>query len=272
MIPVTYKMIDLNGLDLAEINGEEVLGIYNKISSAYTTSRFAIMCNWKFADIVLAPAHVLITVDENNNFIINDWILVSQNDTIRLIGVIPEPVLVELTVTENGTYVPATGQDGFSEVNVNLSIPQPYNDNPTEDGVASPGLSSEWSRGDHIHLHDTSKLDISDFVWTKVEVNQYGSDTTTTINNPGITYQNNVLANINEIVVQTNGGQVHLLLDGITSAFAMSSQYSSLSSWSFTLDVSVNKTDKTIVVKGPYVGSDWLRSMGGIELIRFWYR
>lgn len=120
MVPATYKMVDLDGLDLAEVNGSVVPGIYAKISEAYTTCRIAILCNWKFADIVIAPAHVLITVDEYDNFIINDLIFVGQDDTISLIGVIPDPTLVELTVTENGFYEPEEGVDGFSSVDVDV--------------------------------------------------------------------------------------------------------------------------------------------------------
>lgn len=120
MVPATYKMVDLDGLDLAEVNGSEVPGIYAKISGAYSTCRIAILCNWKFADIVIAPSHVLITVDENDNFIINDLIVVGRDDTIRVLGIVPEPEIDELNVSENGTYEPPEGIDGYAPVNVNV--------------------------------------------------------------------------------------------------------------------------------------------------------
>lgn len=171
MIPVSYKMIDLAGLDLADINfGMEVPGIYNKIQGAYNTSRFAILCNWFFAKILLPPAHVLVLQPEANVFTINDTIVVTSDDKIYLPGTItpvvleelfayedgiyippsgvdgfskvtvdvPEPVLVQLTATNNGTFTPATGQDGFSQVSVNVQ-PTLTALSVTENGTYTPG-------------------------------------------------------------------------------------------------------------------------------------
>ena len=140
MVPSTYKMVDLDGIDLAEINGSVVPGIYNKVSSAMNSCRIAIFCNWKFADIVIAPAHVLISVDETGGFLVNDLIAVSQDDTVKLIGVVPEPVLQELNAIENGEYLPPEGVDGFSPVNVNVpDIPPVVEElNVTENGVYVP--------------------------------------------------------------------------------------------------------------------------------------
>ena len=157
MIPVTYKMIDLNGLDLAEINGEEVPGIYNKIASAYNTSRFAIMCNWLFAGLVIAPAHVLISQIENG-FLLNDIISVKSDDTVSVVGIIPEPMLEPLEVTENGIYTPPSGVDGFNPVEVQISVPTPYDSVPEMDGQGSSGDSSSWARGNHVHPSDTVLL------------------------------------------------------------------------------------------------------------------
>ena len=42
-----------------------------------------------------------------------------------------------------------------------LSSPAPYTSSPAMDGTASAGSSSNYSRGDHVHPSDTSKLDIS---------------------------------------------------------------------------------------------------------------
>lgn len=140
MVPSTYKMVDLGGIDLAEVNGSVVPGIYNKVSSAMNSCRIAIFCNWKFADIVIAPAHVLISVDETGGFLVNDLIAISQDDTVKLIGVVPEPVLQELNATENGEYLPPEGVDGFSPVNVNVpDIPPVVEElNVTENGVYVP--------------------------------------------------------------------------------------------------------------------------------------
>lgn len=42
-----------------------------------------------------------------------------------------------------------------------LTTPAPYTSNPAMNGTASPGSSSNYSRGDHVHPSDTSKLDVS---------------------------------------------------------------------------------------------------------------
>jgi len=140
MVPSTYKMVDLGGIDLAEVNGSVVPGIYNKVSSAMNSCRIAIFCNWKFAGIVIAPAHVLISVDETGGFLVNDLIAISQDDAVKLIGVVPEPVVQELSVTENGEYLPPEGVDGFSPVNVNVpDIPPVVEElSVTENGVYVP--------------------------------------------------------------------------------------------------------------------------------------
>lgn len=140
MVPSTYKMVDLGGIDLAEVNGSVVPGIYNKVSSAMNSCRIAIFCNWKFAGIVIAPAHVLISVDETGGFLVNDLIAISQDDTVKLIGVVPEPALKELNATENGEYLPPEGVDGFSPVNVNVpDIPPVVEElSVTENGVYTP--------------------------------------------------------------------------------------------------------------------------------------
>ena len=42
-----------------------------------------------------------------------------------------------------------------------LTTPAPYTSSPAMDGTASAGSSSNYSRGDHVHPSDTSKLDVS---------------------------------------------------------------------------------------------------------------
>lgn len=125
MIPIPYKMVDLDGLDLSDIHGEVVEGIYNKVRAAFQSSRMAIFCNWLFAGIVIAPSYVLISEPHEGEFLVNDVILVKSDDTIQILGIVPSPVIQELNATENGEYLVPEGVDGFSPVNVNVPIPQP---------------------------------------------------------------------------------------------------------------------------------------------------
>lgn len=171
MTPVQFKMVDLGGIDLVEIDGTAVPGIYNKILGAYNTCRVAILCNWFFAGILLPPAHVLITMDDDV-LMINDVISVDIDDVLSIPGLspsvviealtatendtytpgpgvngfspvvvdVPGPVLVQLTATENETYLPGTGEDGFSSVVVNVPAPAPVTVplSVTENGTYTP--------------------------------------------------------------------------------------------------------------------------------------
>ena len=150
MIPVTYKMIDLNGLDLATINGGEVTGIYEKIGSAFSTSRIAILCNWFFAGILIVPSYVLISEYSSTEYRINDVISVKSNDTVTVIGIIPHPIIEELNITENGTYIPSGEVVGFSPVEVDvrpvlseLSVTENGSYTPEQgvDGFSSVGVN-----------------------------------------------------------------------------------------------------------------------------------
>lgn len=59
----------------------------------------------------------------------------------------------------------------FADGKMNLSFsggggggdaPDPYTSNPLMDGVASPGSSAKYARGDHVHPTDTSRAAVSD--------------------------------------------------------------------------------------------------------------
>ena len=50
--------------------------------------------------------------------------------------------------------------DANNEISVSAPIPQPSNSNPIMDGSADSGVSSNYSRSDHVHPSDTSKQDV----------------------------------------------------------------------------------------------------------------
>lgn len=57
-------------------------------------------------------------------------------------------------ICNNGVW-----ENGSSNLAANSSIPSVYNGFPLMDGDASSGSSNKFSRGDHRHPHDTTKLD-----------------------------------------------------------------------------------------------------------------
>lgn len=52
-----------------------------------------------------------------------------------------------------------TNDSGYITASAIPSVPSPSTTNPAMDGTASAGSSTSWSRGDHVHPHDTSKAD-----------------------------------------------------------------------------------------------------------------
>lgn len=58
-------------------------------------------------------------------------------------------------------------------------IPSPYTSNPDMDGTASPGVSGNYARGDHVHPHDISKADKTSYLTLSgTTVTQTGEDNT----------------------------------------------------------------------------------------------
>lgn len=62
----------------------------------------------------------------------------------------------------------STGQDIVTQLaaisaRLAAGLPGPYAGNPAMDGTASPGSSTLWARGDHVHPSDTSKQDVLTF-------------------------------------------------------------------------------------------------------------
>lgn len=132
MIPYSYNMVDMGGIDLVEVNGTVVPGIYEKIYDATNDCGDVVLYNWKFAGIDITPQYTQILV--GNPIVINGVIQVTELDQITIVGVGPDPpeppepptpvVLVPLVVTENGTYDPADYEaDGFSSVEVEVEAP-----------------------------------------------------------------------------------------------------------------------------------------------------
>ena len=67
----------------------------------------------------------------------------------------------------------STGQDMVTQLaaisaRLAAGLPGPYAGNPAMDGAASPGSSTLWARGDHVHPKATSKQDVVTFDTTPI--------------------------------------------------------------------------------------------------------
>lgn len=125
MIPYSYNMVDMGGIDLAEANGTVVDGLYAKIVEAVNACGDIVFYNWKFAGIEITPQYTSILL--GNPIIINGAVQVTEQDLVTVPGINPDPpVLVNLTAVENGEYRPVDyDADGFGLVEVDVPFPPP---------------------------------------------------------------------------------------------------------------------------------------------------
>jgi len=122
MVPYSYNMVDMGGIDLAEANGTVVPGVYEKITEAMNLCGDLILYNWKFAGINITPSAYTV-LQQANSILINGLIQVTELDQITVIAIPPPLVPVApLEVVENGLYEVEPPQSGFNPVQV--SVPE----------------------------------------------------------------------------------------------------------------------------------------------------
>lgn len=137
MNPVAYTMLDLKGLDLANVKGQTYPGLYNSIYSAMNSCQEIILCNWFVADILIPPTYCWLDIDTDGVISINDMIFIYSNDTIEIPTMGTTPKIIALSVTGNGTYVVPDGYDGFNPVEVEV-LPELQSKTVTENGEVVP--------------------------------------------------------------------------------------------------------------------------------------
>lgn len=123
MIPYSYNMVDMGGIDLAEANGTRVPGIYERIDEAVNACGDVILYNWKFAGIEISPQYTSILL--GNPIVINGAIQITSADLVTVPGLNPDPpILVPLLAEANGQYSPLDyDADGFSSAEVDVPPP-----------------------------------------------------------------------------------------------------------------------------------------------------
>ena len=126
MIPYSYNMVDMGGIDLAEANRTVVPGVYERITEAMNLCGDVILYNWKFAGIEIVPSACSI-MQESDSILINGMIQVTELDMITVLGIAPPPAsVVPLLANQNGTYVPEPPANGFNPVTVNVDTSIPF--------------------------------------------------------------------------------------------------------------------------------------------------
>lgn len=121
MVPDKFNMVDMEGIDLIESQGIEIPGLYQKLVESIAQCRYQCLYNWKFDGILIPPTYVeMVATDEEVT--INGGVSVDVDDVIHIESLTVEPVLEQLSVTENGVYTPEEGVDGFSSVEVEVEV------------------------------------------------------------------------------------------------------------------------------------------------------
>lgn len=160
MIPYNYNMVDMDGIDLADVKGKTYSGLYSKIREAMNDDYTVILYNWYFSAIRIVPSYVKIVV-YTNKIVINDLIIVNDDDTVEIPTMSVAPTIEELSVNENGNYSAAAGVDGFNPVSVNV-LPSLESLSITENGIYLPTTGVDgFSQVDVSVLPNLESLSVS---------------------------------------------------------------------------------------------------------------
>ena len=123
MVPDKFNMVDMGGIDLIMMQGEEVPGLYMRLVESITQCQYQCLYNWFFDGVVIPPAYVKMEVNEDDEVAINEGVTVSPDDVIHIYSLEPGPVdpeIVPLLAEENGEYTVPVGVDGFNPVTVDV--------------------------------------------------------------------------------------------------------------------------------------------------------
>lgn len=120
MVLDKFNMVDMGGIDLIMAQGEEVPGLYNRLVESIAQCRYQCLYNWLFDGIVIPPTYVTMEVNENDEVVINEGIIVTDEDVIHIYSIERPPKIIPLLAEENGVYNVPSGKDGFNPVTVDV--------------------------------------------------------------------------------------------------------------------------------------------------------
>ena len=143
MVPDKFNMVDMGGIDLIIMQGEEVPGLYNRLVESIAQCRYQCLYNWLFDGVIIPPTYVELEVNENDEVVINEGVTVSEDDVIHIYSLEPGPVdpeIIPLLAEENGVYNAPAGKDGFNPVTVDVPSYTPVISpiTITENGIYNP--------------------------------------------------------------------------------------------------------------------------------------
>lgn len=136
MVTDRFNMVDMGGIDIISSQGIEVPGLYDLLVVSISRCRYTMLYNWFFDGILIPPSQVELTV-EDNTVSINGGIVVDSSDTVHIYSLIPEPVIIPLTVSQNGTYEIPENADGYGPVTVEVPLPVIASITIEENGIYS---------------------------------------------------------------------------------------------------------------------------------------
>ena len=173
MVVVTFGQINLD--DEGTISTSTVTA--NKTAEALFTAHQSGMDVVGFAPVYVHDSfHGTNTAGYYVQFAMTSWEQPELDDpqnVVSFTGVFP-PTETDSLVGVSGGRITLTAKTGYtfsvsldygtpayftSDMRTKLANLNPYTSNPAMDGTASPGNSSAYARGNHVHPHDTSKLD-----------------------------------------------------------------------------------------------------------------
>lgn len=123
MVPDKFNMVDMGGIDLIMMQGEEVPGLYNRLVESIAQCRYQCLYNWFFNGVLIPSSYVEMEVNEDEEVAINEGVTVTPDDVIHIYSIAPGPVdpeIIPLLAEENGVYTAPAGKDGFNPVTVDV--------------------------------------------------------------------------------------------------------------------------------------------------------